>query len=238
VPADTSYLSAGESVTVELFSPDVRPPTLFGVGEDDPALSRLLDRLDRPRYLGRGTRPGLRWLRDGVPDVVVAAGPLDDPNAAEAVDLGGWTREWGLVVPAGNPDEVSGLADLVDRDLSFVNRGTDSGLRTSLANALAELADERGVDRHEVTDAVRGWDLTARAFESPARSVAAGDADAGLGLRATAAKLGLGFVPVGTEQVRVLANPDRTDKPAVERLGAELEDVDDVVTDLDGFDAV
>jgi putative molybdopterin biosynthesis protein len=237
VPADTSYLAVGESVTVELFSPDVRPPTLLGVGEDDPALSRLLDRLDDPRYLARGTRPGLRWLRDGVPDVAVAAGPLDDPNAAESVDLGGWTREWGLVVPAGNPDDVSGLADLVDRDLSFVNRGTDSGLRTSLANALAELADERGVDRHELTDAVRGWDLTARAFESPARSVAAGDADAGLGLRATAAKLGLGFVPVGTEQVRVLANPDRTDEPAVERLSEELDDIGDALADLEGFDA-
>jgi len=237
VPADTSYLAAGESVTVELFSPDVRPPTLLGVGEDDPALSRVLDRLDRPRYLARGTRPGLRWLRDGVPDVAVVAGPLEDSNTSDAVELGGWSREWGLVVPAGNPEEVSGLADLVDRDLSFVNRGTDSGLRTSLANALADLADERGVDRHELTDAVRGWDLATRAFESPARSVAAGDADVGLGLRATATKLGLGFVPVGIEQVRVLADPDRTDKPAVERLREELESVDDALADLDGFDA-
>ena len=236
VPADTSYLAAGESVTVELFSPDVRPPAMLGVGEDDPALSRVLDRLDRPRYLARGTRPGLRWLRDGIPDVVVAAGPLDGSSASDAVDLGGWSREWGLVVPADNPADVSGLADLVDRDLAFVNRGTDSGLRTSLANALAELADERGVDRHELTDAVRGWDLAARAFESPARSVAAGDADAGLGLRATATKLGLGFVPVGTQQVRVLANPDRTDKPVVERLSDELDRVDDVLSELDGFE--
>ena len=242
VPADTSYLSAGESVTVELFSPDVRPPTLFGVGEDDPALSRLLDRLDRPRYLGRGTRPGLRWLRDGVPDVVVTAGPVagadGDENSGvdpEAVELGGWTREWGLVVPAGNPADVTGVGDLVDRDLSFVNRGTDSGLRTSLANAAAALADERGVDRHEVTDAVRGWDFTARAFESPARSVANGEADAGLGLRATAATLDLGFVPVGDEQVRVLAAPDRVEKPSVERLRAELADVDGLLEELDGF---
>jgi len=237
VPADTSYLAAGESVTVELFSPDVRPPTLLGVGEDDPALSRVLDRLDRPRYLARGTRPGLRWLRDGITDVVVVAGPVDDSNASDAVELGGWSREWGLVVAEGNPADVSGLADIVDRDLSFVNRGTDSGLRTSLANALADLADERGVDRHELTDAVRGWDLAARAFESPARSVAAGDADVGLGLRATATKLGLGFLPVGTQPVRVLANPDRREKPAVERLADELDDLADAVSDLDGFDA-
>ena len=250
VPADTSYLAAGESVTVELFSPDVRAPALFGVGEDDPALSRLLDRLDHPRYLGRGTRPGLRWLRDEVPDVVVTAGPVDDldvaertedrraENAPDAVELGGWTREWGLVVPAGNPDDVEGLGDLVDRDLSFVNRGTDSGLRTSLASAAAELADERGVDRHDVTGAIHGWDLTARAFESPARSVAAGDADAGLGLRATAAKLDLEFVSLGSQRVRVLANPDRVEKPGVERLGSEVRDLDDALADLAGFEAL
>jgi putative molybdopterin biosynthesis protein len=233
VPADVTYLAEGELVTVELFSPDVRPPTVLGVGEDDPALSRLLDGLDRPRYLARGTRPALKWLRDGVPDVAVLAGPVDD--APETVEIGGWTREWGLVVPAGNPGDVSGLADLVDRDIGFVNRGTDSGLRTSLANALADLADERGVDRREVTDAVRGYDLTRRAFESPARAVAAGDADAGLGLRATATDLEMGFVPVGSQRVRVVAAPDRREKAGVEALADALDGIDDVLAELDGF---
>ena len=236
VPADTNGVAADASVTVDLFSPDVRPPTLLGVGEDDPALSRLLDRLDRPRYLARGSRGGLWRLDDGLADVAVVAGPVERADV-DAVDLGGWTREWGLAVPAGNPDGIDGLAALVDRDLSFVNRGTDSGLRTSLANALADLADERGADRHAVTDAVSGFDLAARAFESPARSVAAGDADAGLGLRATAAKLGLGFVPVGTQSVRVLANPDRTGKPSVEGLATTLDDLSDVLDGLEGFES-
>ncbi|WP_459191362.1 molybdopterin biosynthesis protein [Halosimplex sp. J119] len=239
VPADTNVLAAGDSVTVDLFSPDVRAPTLLGVGEDDPALSRLLDRVDRPRYLARGSRGGLRELRDGLPDVAVVAGPFDAEreDVADAVELGGWTREWGLVVPDGNPEGIDGLADLVDRDLSFVNRGTESGLRTSLSESLADLADDRGVDRRDVTDAVSGFDLAARAFESPARSVAAGDADAGLGLRSTASKLGLGFVPVGTQSVRVLANPDRMEKTSVQRLREVLDDGEDVVSALDGFEA-
>ncbi|PSP53243.1 molybdopterin biosynthesis protein, partial [Halobacteriales archaeon QH_3_68_24] len=103
--------------------------------------------------------------------------------------------------------------------------------------ALAAITDERGVDRHEVTDAIHGWDRNARAFESPARSVAAGDVDAGLGLRATASKLDLGFVPVGTQQVRAFAAADRTEKPAVAALGEELETgLDDALAGLDGFD--
>jgi len=232
--AEVAYLDTGEAVTVELFSPDVRPPTLLGVGEDDPLLSRLLDRSDRPRYLGVGSRAGRRWLRDGVPDIVAVAGDTDELDA-DTIEIGGWTREWGLVVPPGNPDDVAGLADLVDRDLALVNRPTASGLRTSLSNALAELADERGVDRHELVDAIDGFDFTLEAHESPARRVAAGGANAGLGLRATAAKLDCGFVPIDEEQVRVLAAADRIEKPGVEALGRELDDLDELCTDLPGF---
>ncbi|UIO99433.1 molybdopterin biosynthesis protein [Halobaculum sp. CBA1158] len=246
VDPDTEYLAAGESVEVELFSPDVRAPTLLAVGEDDPALSRLLDRVDRPRYLPVGSREGLRRLRDGVPDAAVVAGePGRDPVAAPdptadgepvtAEPIGEWTREWGLIVPAGNPDDVTGLADLVDRDLRFVNRDSNSGLRTTLATALADLADERGTSRREVTDAVDGFDRAVRAHESPARRVLAGDADAGLGLRATAERLDTGFVPLGTQPVAIHANPARADKPGVARLREAVAGGDDVFDALAGY---
>ncbi|WP_435076330.1 molybdopterin biosynthesis protein [Halococcus sp. AFM35] len=231
MPADVNYLDAGEAVTVQLFSPDVRPPTLFGVGEDDPLLSRLLDRLDRPRYLHQGSRGGQRQLRDGVTDIGVSS----IADAEVGTDIGGWTREWGLVVPDGNPDGVEGVADLVDDDLRFVNRPTESGLRTSLSNALADLADERDIERHDLVDAIDGFEFTVQAHESPARRVLAGDGDAGLGLRATAAKLGCGFVPVGSERVRVLANPERTDKPGVEELETELTDIDSLLDEIPGY---
>ncbi len=225
VDPDTDYLEEGESVTVRLFSPDVRPPTLFGVGEDDPTFNRLLDRLENPRYLAIGSRPALRRLREGVPDVSVVAGPLapDDGDV-----LGRWRREWGLVVRAGNPDEIQGLADLVDRDLRLVNRTTDSGLRTSLGNAVADLAERRGLERHEVVSAIDGFELGLRAHESPARKVIDGEADAGLGLRETAERLDLGFVPLGEQEVQVLVDPDRREKPGVRELEEVLERNEDV----------
>ena len=216
VDPDTAYLDAGERVSVQLFSSAVRPPTLFGVGEDDPALSALLDRLDRPRYLGVGSREGLRRLDRGVPDFAVVSGPVD--RDVETVDLGGWTREWGLVVPAGNPEGIEGLTDLVDRKLQFVNRTTDSGLRATLTDTLANLAEDRDSTHTELVKAIDGFDLAVRAHESPARKVAAERADAGLGLRATAEKLDLGFVPVGEERISVFGNPGRVGKESVERL--------------------
>ncbi|MEY7849949.1 molybdopterin biosynthesis protein [Natrarchaeobius sp. A-rgal3] len=221
VDADTDYLEAGEPVSVQLFSPDVRPPTLFGVGEDDPTLNRILDRLERPRYLSVGSRPALRRLREGVPDVAVVAGPVD--REVDAEEVGGWHREWGLAVRPGNPDEIEGLADLIDRDLRVVNRTTDSGLRTSLERTLDDLADGRTESRRELVDAVDGFELGLRAHESPPRKVLAGDADAALGLADTADRLDLGFVPLGDQRVRVLANPDRVTKAGVRSLADALE---------------
>jgi Periplasmic molybdate-binding protein/domain len=233
VDPDTEYLDAGEPVSVRLFSPDVRPPTLLGVGEDDPAVNRLLDRLANPRYLPVGSREGLRRLRDGVPDVAVTAGPT--ARDVDTVALGGWDREWGIVVPEGNPAAVAGIEDLVERDLRFVNRPTDAGLRQSLDDAVADLAAERDASRTALTDRIDGYGLTLRAFESPARTVDAGDADAGLGLRETADRLGCGFVPLGTQSVVVRAAADRVDRQAVASLSAELDAVDELVSGLAGY---
>ena len=224
VPADTAYLDRGESVEVDLFSPDVRPPSLLSVGDSDPVFASLLDSLTQPRFLPVGTREGLRRLGAGVPDLILAAGPIDEPPAA--VDLGGWSREWGLVVQPGNPDGIDGVASLVDGDHTFVNLDGGTGLRASFDEALDTLADERDSSRHELVEDVVGYELTASGYESPARSVAAGDADAGLGLRSTAATLELGFVPVGRQTIRLLANTDRVDKPAVEALASRIEALD------------
>jgi putative molybdopterin biosynthesis protein len=220
VEPEREQLDAGASVEVTLFSADVRPPGLLGVGEDDPLLSRLLDGVSDPRYLSFGTREGLRRLRNGVPDIAVAAGPTN--REVDAETLGGWSREWGLVVPSGNPAGISGLGDLVDEDVRFVNRDRQSGLRGSLDAAVDELAETRETDRGALTDRIAGYGMTARAYESPPRRVLAGKAEAALGLRSTAEKLGLSFVSLGEQDVRVLAAPDRTEKPAVERLAAAL----------------
>jgi putative molybdopterin biosynthesis protein len=244
---ETEYFAAGEDVEVRLFSPDVRPPALFGVGEDDPGLSRLLDRLESARYLPAGSREGRRRMRNGVPDVAVVAGPSD--RSVDGERLGSWTRAWGLVVPEGNPAGLEGVGDLVDGDLRFVNRDRDSGLRAALDEAVTSLATESGTGgrpeesgaasraggRRDVTASIDGYGLTTNAHESPARRVAAGKADAGLGLCATAAKLDLGFVPLGEQRVEAYANPERTGKPAVRTLGGLLDDAADVFDDLEGY---
>ncbi|MFB6133296.1 MAG: molybdopterin biosynthesis protein [Halanaeroarchaeum sp.] len=235
VDADTEYLGEGEAVTVTLFSPEVAIPRLLGVGEDDPALARLLDEIRNPRYLGEGTREGRRRLRDGIPDVAVLAGPVDDGEIAR--EIGRWRRDWGLVVAPAAESTVDGIASLVDEDLSFVNRGTNSGLRTALDAVIDSLAEERETTRRDLSDAIAGYDRTVRAHESPARSVARGKADVGLGLRATAEQLDLEFVPLGTQPVRIVVADDRREKSGVQDLKRALEDgLDGILADLPGYE--
>jgi len=221
VPADVSYLADGEMVTVEFFAESIQPPSVLVIGESDPVVGRALDALDRPRYRQAGTRIGLRQLRAGIPDVVVVTGPFDP--AGETVELASFQREWGLVVPADNPEEVEGLASLIDRELTFVNRGGDAGIRAALDDQLAALAEERDTDRRTLEAAINGWGQTTRGLESPARAVLRGTADVGVGIAATADTLDVEVLPLGSLSVQVLAASDRYDKAGVQALEAALE---------------
>lgn len=230
VDPNTEYLAAGESVTVELFSPDVRPPTLFGIGEDDPVFSRILDNLSNPRYLAIGSREGRRRLRNGIPDIAVIAG--EGNRSLDTVSLGSWTREWGLLVLTGNSANIEELADIIQMDQRFINRRADSGLRRELDTAVESLADDRDVSRRKLIQSIQGYERGAKGVESPARAVIQGNADVGLGLRISAAERGLEFIPVGIQQVTVEANPDRVEKPGVQELSNAL---DSNTTNIDSY---
>jgi putative molybdopterin biosynthesis protein len=225
--AETARLPEGESVTVALFGTAVRPPRLFGVGEADPVLWDLLDAVARTRYLAVGSAEGDRRLAGGVPDIAVVTGEGED---AAGTRLGGWAREWGLVVDPAAAAEIDGLAALVEEDHRFVNAAR-AGLGDAFDAAVGDLAAERDGTRAELRDAIDGADRTVPGHEGPARKVADGTADAGIGLRSTAEKLGLGFVSLGEQPVAVRANPDRVDKPGVRELEAALSDASTI---LDG----
>jgi putative molybdopterin biosynthesis protein len=235
VDADTEYLAAGERVSVTLFSPNVRAPTLLALGEEDPAFSRVLDQLGASRFLPVGSREGLRRLRDGLPDVAVVAGPTR--REVDSVGLRSWEREWGLLVPEGNPEAIDGFEDLVDSDYRFVNMDSQTGLRASVDAEMDRLSAALDADARDLRNHIDGYEFTLKAHESPARRVLAGKADAGVGLRATAEKLGLEFVPVGTQTVRVRANPTRVEKTGVADLKAVLAGVEDVLAALPGYSA-
>jgi len=114
-------------------------------------------------------------------------------------------RTQGLILPRGNPDGVRSLADIAAKRLRFVNRQPGSGTRI----ALERLVAREGID----PAAIAGWTHEEFTHAAVAATIAAGEADAGFGIEAAAAQLGLAFVPLVDERYafacrrRELADP-------------------------------
>jgi len=101
-------------------------------------------------------------------------------------------RDQGLIISPGNPKGIKGVEDLSRKDLRFINRQIGSGTRILLDYKLKQLkiraAEINGYQNEEFT------------HMAVAVSVLSGATDAGLGIYAAAKALGLGFIPVVTEQ--------------------------------------
>ncbi|MFW5922112.1 MAG: molybdopterin biosynthesis protein [Halodesulfurarchaeum sp.] len=231
---ETELLAEGQSVTVDLFSADTRPPAVLGIGESDPLFARLLDHVDGPRYLSHGSREGRRRLRDGIPDFAVLTEA--DAAAVEGDPLARFSRDWGLVVPPGNPAGIEKLGDL-ERAGEFVNLASDVGLRSALETAVADdaAAESGGVEAFK--DAVDGYRRTVTGIQSPAQRVADGAADVGLGLRFATTQLDVDFVPIGSQSLVVLASSTRRSKAGTRALETALEtELPALVDQLAGYD--
>ena len=203
--------------------------TIVAIGSHDPVLdlaASLLRARDPAQTLVSGpvgSLGGLVALRDGL--CHVAGCHLLDPETGaytlpwidrvmpghdvEVVRL--VHREQGLIVPRGNPLGVEGLADLAR--LRYVNRQRGAGTRVLLDHELARA----GID----PSAVDGYEREEPTHLAVAAAVAAGRADAGLGVMAAALAFGLDFVPVAREPFDLVMRPGEA---AVAPLLALLED--------------
>jgi molybdate-binding protein/DNA-binding transcriptional regulator YhcF (GntR family) len=123
-------------------------------------------------------------------------------------------REQGLLVAPGNPLGLRGVADLARPGVRFVNRQRGAGTRVLLDRLLAAA----GV----APAAIEGYTHEEPTHLAVAGAVAAGTADAGLGIRAAARALGLDFVPVARERYELALRPATAERPAVRALFAAL----------------
>ena len=125
-------------------------------------------------------------------------------------------REQGLIVAHDNPLKITSLADVARQRARFVNRQRGSGTRLIVDRLLAEqgLAPER----------IRGYTTEEYTHLAVAATIAAGRADAGMGVRAAAAQLDLGFVPVLRERYWLVMRQRTLASAAVQRLIAVLKE--------------
>lgn len=247
IPPGVQGLEAGERVRVRLYrSPAEIERTIVVLGSHDLTLdlmAQFLAQAGRRITSGNlGSQGGLIALARG--QAHVAGSHLLDPETGEynlayvdrylsdlpAVVVALVGREQGLITAAGNPLGLVGLSDLTGADLRFVNRQRGSGTRILLDYHLAQAnlppTSIAGYDREEFTHL------------GVAAAVASGRADVGLGIRAAAAALDLGFVPLFQERYDLVIPERFYDAHALRPLLDLLHDrpFRDAVASLPGYD--
>lgn len=125
------------------------------------------------------------------------------------------SRTQGLIVAAGNPKEIRGVADLVRDDVRIVNRQKGSGTRA----LLEYLVSEAGIDRTRIN----GYQNEEFTHAAVAALIAGGQADAGFAVEAAASQFRLGFVALATERYYLACRHDELGEPALASLIATLQ---------------
>ena len=208
-PAGSQGQPAGAQVTVHLYRPlTAVARTILAIGSHDVALDMLAQFLAphgrRLASANVGSLGGLVALRRGEAHLAgahlldEATGTYNLPflpqylpdTPVTLVTLVG--REQGLIVPAGNPHRLRGLADVAEQGVRFVNRQRGAGTRLLLDYHLAQL----GLAPARVV----GYDQEEYTHLAVAAAVASGRAACGLGIPSAAHALGLDFVPLFQER--------------------------------------
>lgn len=101
-------------------------------------------------------------------------------------------RQQGLIIARGNPLRLSSLADVAARGARLVNRQRGSMTRLLVDDLLAA----NGLD----ADGIDGYAHEEFTHDAVAATVAAGSADAGMGIAAAAARYDLDFIPLVAER--------------------------------------
>ncbi len=212
-------------------------PALRLAGSDDPGLDIALRRAGSSVVTvgTRGSFHGLTRIWRGTADAAAIhlrhrSGDGNSPYARSLLRgrqpaiIHLWRREQGLLVPDGNPGRISGPADL--RGLRIARRPYGTGTRV----LLDQLLHDAGIPPASVT----GPD--AASHLEVAMTIASGQADTGLGVRAAATALDLTFIPLTWEDFDIVLSGDAV--PAAGPLIAALRDpgVQSSVGALGGYD--
>lgn len=201
--------TAGGPVLASLFSPpELLDRTVAAVG-CDPAMGLLADHLRRRHptmelaWQAGNSLAALEAVARG--EAHLAGSHLRDPasgqyNAPHARRLLGanvclvtfsiW--EQGLMLRPGNPRGIHQVADLARPGLRLANREVGSEARALLEAELGRAGLE--------PTAIPGYEAVVRSHLAAAEAVAAGLADAAIGVRAAAQALGLTFIPLARER--------------------------------------
>ena len=211
IPALSEGLDENQEIELELLRPlEEVLNTVVMVGSHDltlDLLANLLGKFYPPIFLSShsvGSLGGILALKSGI--CHMAGLHLLDPDTGEynlpyiqnylkgmevnVINL--VHREQGLIVQRKNLKGLTGLRDLLRKDILFINRQKGSGTRILLDHELRGLS----IDLNQI----KGYEKEEFTHMAVASLVASGRVDAGLGILSAAKAMNLYFIPVAKER--------------------------------------
>lgn len=134
--------------------------------------------------------------------------PLLQPGQHKIIGFA--QRTQGLMVAKNNPLRLASLHDLAAKRARFANRALGTGTRV----VLDELLDRAALNYADI----RGYEDTETSHAAVAHAVAAGQADAGLGIEAAALGAGLDFIPLIDERYHLVCLKSALVQPGIQAL--------------------
>lgn len=138
--------------------------------------------------------------------------PLLQPGLHKIIGFA--QRSQGLMVAPGNPLQLHSLKDAATRSARFINRALGTGTRI----VIDELLAQQGLSGTDL----QGFEHTEPSHTAVAHAIAAGIADAGVGIEAAARAQGLDFVPLVHENYHLVCLKSALDDPAIVALRSVL----------------
>ncbi len=229
IPQGKEGYEAGEEIEVELLrEARALEHTLVVIGSHDPLLDECADLLHKASpslFMSSthvGSMGGIMAVRRGEAHAAgihllnEADGSYNTSFIRKYFPKGGVSlvecvgRTQGLMLPSGNPLHIHSLEDLSREGLRYVNRQKGSGTRI----LIDYLCREKGLDPARIY----GYDREEFTHTAVAAQIAAGTADAGMGIYSAARLYGLDFLPVCMEQYDLLIPDSAFDSPMVRLL--------------------
>lgn len=232
LPAETAECPKGTGVTVWFRQPVPWSRRALFQGSDDPAFTRIVTPV-RKKGADLAIRPvgslgGLAALARGEGHLAAChlldgkTGRYNDAFIEEFANGEPWVRvllyyrEQGFLVAKGNPRELSGIVDLVEKEIRIVNRQPGAGTRVLLDWFL----QEAGLERSRVA----GYTTQAMTHLDAASRVASGVVDAALGIRAAADAFSLDFVTMAWEPFELVIPEKHLEHPGVKAVLESIRD--------------
>ncbi|MHC4457006.1 MAG: substrate-binding domain-containing protein [Planctomycetota bacterium] len=110
-------------------------------------------------------------------------------------------REQGILIQIDNPKNITGIADLARTGIKIVNRALGTGTRLLLDHELKKA--------NISTETIDGYHHEVHRHLDIGLEILSGRADAGPGIRAVAALLDIGFLPLRWERYDLLISKER-----------------------------